>query len=147
VNYYVNAVHLEGTKVITNLSAGGAKKFSIRVINGKVTGPNGRGYVYESFKLKTQIAGMATLMLRDDVYAYTGNSKTRFTNGLTIRMRVEDTLIKKLLCRWISEGTLGIMINDRVFKLDYGFPNNGNCDNKALLTWNSGTNQRIVILP
>jgi hypothetical protein len=33
---------------------------------------------------------------------------------------------------------LKIKINDRVLFLAYGFPGNGDCDNKALLTWNNG---------
>jgi hypothetical protein len=31
--------------------------------------------------------------------------------------------------------------------LDFGFPSNGDCDNKALLSWNNGNSQRIIILP
>jgi hypothetical protein len=117
------------------------------VVDGKVTFPNGRGYRYESIKTVTQIAGMLTNMVRDDVYKITGRSKTTFNNGTTVNMNTEDPLIKKVACPWISEGTLKIKINDRVFFLDFGFPNNGNCDNKALLTWNNGNSQRVIILP
>jgi hypothetical protein len=56
-------------------------------------------------------------------------------------------LTKKVACPWISDGTLKIQINDRVLKLDYGFPHNGDCDNKALLPWNNGNSQRIILLP
>lgn len=147
VNYYVNRAHIEGTKVFTNLSEPPVHKWSIEAVNCKVTFPNGRGFTYDGIKTVKQIAGMATNILRDDVYQITGRSKTVFNNGTTINLNTEDPLIKKVACPWISEGTLKIKINDRVLKLDYGFPNNGDCDNKALLTWNNGNSQRVIILP
>lgn len=147
VGYYVNRVHIEGTKVFTNLSEPPAHKWSLAVVDGKVTFPNGRGYRYEGIKTVTQIAGMLTGIVRDDVYKITGRSKTTLNNGTTINLNTEDPLIKKVNCHWISEGTVKIKINDRVLKLDFGFPGNGDCDNKALLTWNNGNSQRVIFLP
>lgn len=147
VRYHVNRVHIEGTKVFKNLSTPPIHKWSIEVVDGKVTFPSGRGYRYEGIKTVTQIAGMLTRWVRDDVYKITTRSSTRFNNSWTVNINTEDPLIKKVACHWISDGTLKIRINDRVLKLDFGFPNNGNCDNKALLSWNNGNSQRIVILP
>ena len=147
VRFYVNRVHIEGTKIFKNLSEPPVHKWSIEVVDGRVTLPNGRGYSYEGIKTVTQIAGMLTAIVRDDVYRITGRSKTTFTNGKIINLNTEDPLIKKVACPWISEGTLKIKINDRVLKLDFGFPNNGDCDNKALLTWNNGNSQRVITLP
>jgi hypothetical protein len=147
VRYHVNRVHIEGTKIFKNLSEPPVHKWSIEVVDGKVTFPNGRGYMYESIKTVTQIAGMLTAIVRDDVYKITGRSKTTFNNRTTVNINTEDPLIKKVACPWISDGTLKIKINARVFFLDFGFPNNGNCDNKALLTWNNGNSQRVIILP
>ncbi len=147
VNYYVNRVHIEGVKIFKNLSEPPVHKWSVEVLNGKVTFPSGRGFSYDGIKTVTQIAGMLTAIVRDDVYRITGRSKTVFNNGTTVNLNTETPLIKKVACPWISEGTLKIKINDRVLKLDFGFPNNGDCDNKALLTWNNGNSQRIIILP
>jgi hypothetical protein len=147
VRYHVNRVHIEGTKIFKNLSEPPVHKWSIEVVDGKVTFPNGRGYRYEGIKTVTQIAGMLTAIVRDDIYKITGRSKTTFNNGTTVNINTEDPLIKKVACPWISDGTLKIKINERVFFLDFGFPNNGDCDNKALLTWNNGNSQRIIILP
>ncbi len=147
VRYYVNNVHIEGTKIFKNLSDPPVHQWSIEVVDGKVTFPGGRGYTYEGKKNVKQIAGMLTGIVRDDVYQIVGRSKTVFRNGTTVHVNTEDPLIKKVNCHWISEGTLKIKINDRVLKLDFGFPNNGNCDNKALLSWNNGNSQRIIILP
>jgi len=145
-NYYVNRVHLQGTKIISNLSDPPVHKWSVQVVGGKVTFPSGRGYSYQGIKVKTQVEGMDTRIVRDDVYEITGRSQTEFNNGTTVTLNTETPLVKKVACPWISDGKLKIKINDRVLFLDYGFPTNGQCDNKALLTWNNGNNQRLIIL-
>ncbi|HET9745283.1 MAG TPA: hypothetical protein VFP97_06210 [Chitinophagaceae bacterium] len=145
-NYFVNRVHLEGTTIFSNLSHLPVHKWSVQVVGGRVTFPTGRGWSYQSLKVKTQVAGMDTRMVRDDVYEITGRSQTEFNSGLTITLNTETPLVKKVLCPWISDGKLKIKINDRVLFLDYGFPNNGQCDNKALLTWNNGSNHRVINL-
>lgn len=145
-NYYVNRVHLEGTKIISNLSEPPMHKWSVQVVGGKVTFPSGRGYNYQGIKVKTQVGGMDTRIVRDDVYEIAGRSQTEFNGGLTITLNTETALVKKVACPWISDGKLKIKINDRVLYLDYGFPFNGQCDNKALLTWSNGNNQRVIIL-
>jgi hypothetical protein len=145
-NYFVNRVHLEGSKIISNLSDPPTHKWRVEVVGGKVTFPTGRGWSYQGVKTKTQVAGMDTRIVRDDVYEITGRSQTEFNGGLTITLNTESPLVKKVACPWISNGKLKIKINDRVLFLDYGFPGNGDCDNKALLTWNSGANQRVIIL-
>ncbi len=145
-DYLVNRVHLEGSKVISNLSDPPVHKWSVEVVGGKVTLPTGRGYAYQSIKVKTQVSGMDTRIVRDDVYEITGRSQTEFNNGTTITLNTETALVKKVSCPWINDGKLKIRINDRVLNLNYGFPNNGQCDNKALLTWNDGNSQLIINL-
>ncbi len=146
-DFYLNRAHIEGTKVVSNLSENGNIKFTVQVVGGKVTFPNGRGYQYQSLKYVQQIEGGNTRTIRDDVYSIQGRSKTEFNNGLTITLNTETPLIKKVVCPWISNGVLKIKINARVFFLDYGAPHNGDCDNKALLTWNNGNNQLLITLP
>lgn len=145
VDFQVGRVKVEGTKVITNLSENGNIKFSVQVTNGKVTYPNGRSYTYEKLKYITQIAGGATDEISDDVYSIEGQSKTTFKNGVVIAINTKDALIKKVSCAWISEGTLIVKVGTYEFSLDYGIPNNGECDNKALLKWNSY--EKIILLP
>ena len=147
VDFYLNRAHIEGTKVVTNLSENGNIKFTVQVVGGKVTFPNGRGYQYQGLKYVQQIEGGSTRTIRDDVYSIQGRSKTEFNNGLTITLDTETPLIKKVVCPWISNGVLKIKINSRVLFLDYGAPNNGDCDNKALLTWNNGNNHLLITLP
>jgi hypothetical protein len=147
VNYYLNHVHLEGTKVISNLSDGNTIQFTVEIVGGKVTFRNGRGYSYASFKNKKQVAGMDTPRPHDNVYQITGWAKIQFNNGTLVSIETVDPLVKKVACPWITDGTLKIKINDRSLKIDYGFPHNGDCDNKALLLWNNGNSQREIELP
>ncbi|MBM3415568.1 MAG: hypothetical protein FJY20_03785 [Bacteroidetes bacterium] len=147
VDFYLNRAHIEGTKIVSNLSEGGNIKFTVQVVDGKVTFPNGRGWQYDALKFVAQIEGGATRIVRDDVYKIEGRSKTVFNSGLTVNLNTESPLIKKVVCPWISNGTLKIKINSRVLFLDYGAPNNGECDNKALLSWNNGNNHRLITLP
>ncbi|MGQ0737819.1 MAG: hypothetical protein ACT4OJ_02055 [Bacteroidota bacterium] len=146
-NYYLNRAHIEGTKIVSNLSENGNIKFTVQVVGGKVTFPNGRGWEYNGLKFVAQIEGGSTRIVRDDVYKIEGRSKTEFNNGFTVTLNTETPLIKKVVCPWIRDGVLKIKINDRVLFLDYGAPNNGDCDNKALLTWNNGNNHRLITLP
>lgn len=145
-NFYHNRAHIEGTKIISNMSEVGNIKFTVQVTGGKVTFPNGRGYSYQGLKTVRQIEGGDTRILRDDVYSIEGRSETEFNNGVTIIRNTETPLIKKAICHWISNGTLKIKINERILFLDFGDPDNGSCDNKALLTWNNGNKSRLITL-
>ncbi len=144
-DFYLNRAHIEGTKIISNLSSGGNIKFTVQVVGGKVTFPNGRGYQYNALKYVRQIEGGGTRMIRDDVYAIEGRSNTQFNGGLSITLDTETPLVKKVVCHWISNGKLKIRVNNHVLFLDFGAPNNGDCDNKGLLSWSGG--QVLITLP
>ena len=140
-NYFVNRAHITGTKVISNLSAGGVHKFSVAVENGGISWPNGRGFRFEGIKTVVQLEGSDTRTLRDDVWAITLRNKTLYANGWVVVKNTETPLIKKMNCKWIVQGVLKISINSRELFLDYG---NGDCDNKALLKWSGG--ETVIIL-
>lgn len=134
-NFYVNRAHIEGTKTIKNLSAEGVLKFSVSIENGKITWPNGRGFSYEGNTVFTQVRGMDTRTVRDDVYEIEGRNKTIYANGVIVIKNTETPLIKKISCSWLVQGILKIKINDRILFINYG---NGDCDNKATLSWSGG---------
>lgn len=145
VRFYLNRAHIEGTKIISNLSSGGNIKFTVQVVGGRVTFPSGRGYQYNSMKYVKQVAGGNTRNVRDDVYTIEGRSNTQFNNGLSITLDTETPLVKKVVCHWISDGKLKIRINSHVLFLDFAAPDNGACDNQALLYWSGG--QILITLP
>ncbi len=141
-SYFVNRVHIEGTKTIKNMSENGVHKYATLVENGKVTWPNGRGFTYEGAKIVTQVRGMETRTIRDDVYSIEGRNKTVYANGTVVIKNTETPLIKPVACAWIVKGILKVKINDRVLYIDFG---NGDCDNKATLKWAGG--ERQITLP
>lgn len=141
-NYHVNRAHIEGTKVITNQSQAGVHQYAVVVTGGKVTWPNGRGFKYEKVKTVTQVRGMETITVRDDVFSIEGRSKTTYNSGVTVTKNTEAPLIKPVACNWIVKGIAKIKINNRELFLDFG---SGDCDNKALLTWNG--HERQITLP
>ncbi len=141
-NYYVNRAHIQGTKTIKNLSEGGVHKYAVAVTDGAVTWPNGRGFKYEKVKVVTQVRGMETRRVGDDVYSIEGRSKTSYANGTTVVLNTETPLIKPVDCKWIVKGILKIKINERTLFLNFG---NGDCDNKAILSW--GDHRREITLP
>lgn len=136
-DYYVNRVHIEGTKTITNLSANGTVKYSVKIEGGKVSRPNGRGFTYEGTKTVTQTEGGSTLICADDVFAIDAATTIKYANGITVTKTTESSLVKAVTCNYIVKGVLKITINDRVFHLDFG--TGGSCDDKALLTWANGS--------
>jgi hypothetical protein len=135
-DYFVNRAHIEGVKTITNLSANGTVKYSVKIEGGKVTWPNGRGFTYEGTKIVTQIEGASTISCGDDVYSIEVRTQIKYANGISVTKNSETPLIKAVSCRWITQGILKITINDRVMKVDFG--TGGSCDNKALLIWANG---------
>lgn len=147
-NYSVNRVALKGSKIFTNQSTINQYKVGLASANCSVQFPNGRGYTYNSNKTITQVEGNATpLIIRDDVFTITTRSQTTYKNGTVITITTDTALTKKATCNWVSAGALSITVNSRELKLNYGYPNNGDCDNKALLSWNNGANTKEIKLP
>jgi len=142
-DYYVNRAHIEGVKTITNLSANGAVKYSVKIEGGKVAWPNGRGFTYEGTKTVTQIEGASTNTCADDVYSTEVRTQIKYANGITVTKNTETPLIKPVACHWITKGKLKITINNRVMYVDFGTA--GDCDNNALLIWANG--QIEITLP
>ena len=134
-DYFVNRVHIEGIKTITNLSAAGAIKYSVKIEEGRITWPNGRGFTYVGSKTVSQIGGMDTSTITDDIYEIQGRNQTVYANGLVVVKNTETPLIKKISCQWLVQGILKIKINDRTLFINYG---NGDCDNKAIVSWAGG---------
>jgi hypothetical protein len=50
-------------------------------------------------------------------------------------------LIRKISCSWLVQGILKITINDGELFINYG---NGECDNKAVLSWRGGEKEIIL---
>ena len=158
--FYVDAVHVEGTHKITNISATPvppvnlARKFRVEVINGKLTWPDGNFIEWNSNKTITQVEGLATPDYpRDDAFKIEGSANGYVKRGnLLVRWEstITEPLLRRLTCRWIVKGRIRTVRanlpdpnNSRwVAVLDFG---TGNCDNLATITINGVTRQ--ITLP
>ncbi|WP_341834382.1 hypothetical protein WJU16_15420 [Chitinophaga pollutisoli] len=132
-NYSVNGIKVEGSVVVTTSAWGDAKKtYSYTVTNGKVTHPNGYTATYNGTRTVTQTEGAATLSLRDDLYAITGNA-TLVDNLGTATVAITKPLQRRITCAWIAAGEVSVSLNGHAGTINYG-SDADDCDNKATLT-------------
>ncbi|HEY6062593.1 MAG TPA: hypothetical protein VIV35_03230 [Chitinophagaceae bacterium] len=158
--FYVDAVHVEGTHKITNISTAPippvnlARKFKVEVINGKLSWPDGNFIEWNSNKTITQVEGLTTPDYpRDDAFKIEGSANGYVKRGnLLVRWEstITEPLLRRLTCRWIVKGrirTVRVNLPDPnnsrwVAILDFG---TGNCDDQATITINGVTRQ--ITLP
>ena len=160
VGFYVDAVHVEGTHKIKNISiypvppASFTRNFEVEVINGKLTRPDGNFIEWDSDKTITQVEGLATPDFpKDDAFKIEGSANGYVKKGnLLVRWgsTITEPLLRRLTCRWIVRGrirTVRVNLPDPntshwAAVLDFGL---GNCDNQATITINGVTRQ--ITLP
>lgn len=130
-NYSVNGIKVEGTQKLTNLSGTTGRGYNYTVTGGKLTFPNGAVYLYEGTRTLTQTEGANTIFdIGDDTYQLTGNATLK-DSASTATAKIDQPLVRKISCAYVSKGILSVAVNGHTAKIDYG---NGDCDNKAMLT-------------
>lgn len=148
-NFYINDIKVEGTHIIENTTTLNLnRQFTVDVINGKLTKPNGNYIQWNSHKVITQFEGLATPNIPlDDSFKIEGHSNGQAQRGNLLvawQSTITVPLIKKFTCRWIVQGRIRtVRVNNStnspwVAVLDFG---NGTCDNQATLTINGVTYQ------
>ncbi len=158
VDFYFDSTKVEGRHIITNNSTpvppGTApidRKFTVKVIDGKLTKPNGNFVAWNSTKTITQIEGLHTIIHLDDIFKVEGHASGNLKRGaLLVRWEsnIIEPLIKRFNCRWIVRGKIrtiraNIGTNSPwIAVLDFGA---GTCDNRAVLTINGIPHQ--ITLP
>ena len=135
--YYVNDNYVDNssTKQITNngRDSNGYLKYTI-VDNAKIITSNSRTIIWSSTRTNEWIAGEKTLIWSDDEYLISGNATGINGNGKAWSINITKALDYKLSCRWITSGTVDIVITGRpTITLDYG---SGACDDLATATYN-----------
>jgi hypothetical protein len=159
--FYIDDIKVEGTHKITNTSPlitttpPPSREFTVDVINAKLSMSNGNYTEWNSHKTIKQTAGLSTPDYpRDDVFEISGSAHGRAQRGNLLviwESNVLEPLIKRFDCRWIVQGkvkTVRVTNNTSspwVAIFDFGYPNNGNCDNKATVTINGGTPHIITL--
>ncbi len=153
--FYFDSIKVEGVHKITNTSPQGtppvSRQFTVDVIDGKLTRPNGNYIEWNSHKVITQIEGLSTNIPLDDIFKVEGNARGKVKRGALIVLwesGITEPLIKRFNCRWIVRGRIRtVRVNTAttspwVAVLDFGA---GNCDNQAVITINGVPHQ--ITLP
>lgn len=143
IDYSINGIKLEGTIEYTNTTTvATVPQFTRKVTNGKFTDLLGRVYTNSGSYTVKQTAGVDTpFVLEDNVYEMTEGTHTVTTEkGTTLTFTVQETLIKKYSCQYISKGKLKIEGGLLKGVIDYG---NNDCDSKFTYTHESGATYNL----
>jgi len=138
IDYSVNALKLEGTIEYTNNTTVAAIPQWIRkVTNGKITDGVGNFYTNSGTHTVKQTAGVDTpFVVTDNVYEMTEGTHTITSDkGESLTLTVQETLVKKYSCVYISKGKLKVQGSVLNGVIDYG---NNTCDNNYTYTHENG---------
>ena len=145
INYSINGLLLEGTIEYTNTtSIATIPQWTTKVTNGKLTDKMGRVFLNSGIHTIKQTAGVDTpFILDDNIYEMpAGNHSVLTDKGITLTLTVQETLIKKYSCEYISKGKLKIQGGDLNGVVDYG---NNECDTRYIYTHESGTSYELAM--
>lgn len=153
-NYYVNGNHVEGTKTITNNGRNAANNltYTVQVTGARITDTDGRSFTWESTRTNEWIAGESTTFatdgvngITDDIYLISGSATGVNRNGVAWGANITTPLRRDLSCKWLTSGVIEVTRTGRAARsVDFGYPNNGDCDNQALAK--IGTNEFPITL-
>ncbi len=143
-NFFVDDVQVSGTKSWTNngKNADGNWSYTKTATNMVLSYPDGTSTTWNHTHTSTLIQGGATPTHWDNVWSTTGNSSGTNRNGVNYTSTITQPLIKKALCRWISEGVVEFTRDDRSASLDFG---DGTCDRFGTLTLDNGDTVTIKL--
>lgn len=146
-NYYVDNIHIEGTKTVTNNGlVNGNPSFTKVVTGAKITFTDGTSTQWESNHTWTQTAGFNTYTVFDNEFSVTGNANGVTRNGKVWAGEILTPLVHKTACPWIVSGVRQITVNDKTATIDYSYGyTSGGCDRKALVTLPNGQTRIINI--
>jgi hypothetical protein len=139
INYSISGIKLEGTIEYTNTTTTPTvPQFSRKVTNGKFTDLQGNVFLNTGIFTLKQTAGVNTpFVLEDNIYEMPeGTHTVTSSSGATLTLTVQETLIKKYSCEFISKGKLKIQGGLLNGIIDYG---NNDCDSKYTYTHENGT--------
>ena len=139
-NYYINGIHIEGTKTVTNdgENESGNICYSVELTSGRITTPDSIVITRESVRTREWVGGSDTWWnIWDDVYFITGQTTGTNFRGVAYSRTIVTPLEWAATCRFIKSGSIDIVVgeNDPI-TLDFG---NGECDNEATVSRNGET--------
>jgi len=139
-NYTRNGDIIKGEKTIINAGKNiyGHTIFNINVKDGIIITSDG-SITWNSTRQREWLMGEDTPWptIIDDVYRISGTAYGTNKEEKKFKVSILKPLITETSCRWISEGSLHIIVEDYPGRtLDFG---NGSCDGKATLTFKNQT--------
>lgn len=144
-DFSVNGWAIDGYRTVTNLGENvqGQLQWGVDV-NTAVTDPNGVEISWTADRTRTLVDGRETEGCVDDVYEIIGNSSGTNRKGREFTAEITVPLVKRMDCRWIVSGVRQVSHtgSDRSRSIDFG---NGDCDNKATLTFHNGDQREITL--
>ncbi|MEZ5013280.1 MAG: hypothetical protein R2794_03240 [Chitinophagales bacterium] len=151
VAYKLNGNKVQGTKTVTNtgMNADGHLVYDVQVTDGVITLVTGETITWNSSRTREWLEGQDTDDILDDVYAISDGAAIDYAaegvnrNGEHFVAHIVDPLIKRMDCRWITQGIMEVTPDGYLTRsVDFG---TGECDNHALVT--IGDFAISVILP
>ncbi|UUF14818.1 MULTISPECIES: hypothetical protein [Flavobacterium] len=145
IDYSINGFKLEGTIEYTNTTTvATVPQWSRKVTNGKFTDLLGRVFTNSGIHTIKQTAGVDTpYVLEDNIYEMPEGTHTVTTEkGGTLTLTVQETLVKKYSCEYVSKGKLKIQGGYLNGVIDYG---NNDCDAKYTYTHEDGAIYTLVM--
>ncbi|KQO20395.1 hypothetical protein ASF10_17080 [Flavobacterium sp. Leaf82] len=145
IDYSITGIKLEGTiEYVNTTTIATVPQFSRKVTNGKFTDLAGRVYLNSGIVTIKQTAGVSTpFVLDDNIYEMPeGTHTVTAQNGETLTLTVQESLIKKYSCEFISKGRLKVQGGILNGVVDYG---DNDCDSKYTYTNENGTSYNLVM--
>jgi hypothetical protein len=142
IDYYVGPYKIEGTIEYTNTTTvATVPQWTRKVTNGKLTDNSGRIFTSSGTETVKQTAGVDTpYVLEDNVYEMPEGNHTIISDKGTLTLTVQETLIKKYSCEYISKGKLKIEGGSLNGVIDYG---NNACDAQYTYTHQNGATYNL----
>jgi hypothetical protein len=134
VDYYVNDIKVEGTKVLETVGFNSNQHLvvSVKLTGGKLTLPDGKTIQREVSHQREWIAGLQTRNIWDDECLITGTASGVTVNGVAYTNTIITALHWTRACRFLVSGVIKIERPDlQPVTIDFG---TGDCDSKAVLT-------------
>jgi hypothetical protein len=124
INFTINGLKVEGTKVISNdgRNESGNLTFTVQLTGGKVLTENDEVIITREFtRTREWAAGEKTFNRWDDVYFITGSSSGINIKGKAYTRTITNPLVKAASCVFIQSGTVVREVEGRpTSRLDYG---------------------------
>lgn len=142
VDYYVGPYKIEGTIEYTNTTAvATVPQWTRKITNGKLTDNSGRVFTSSGTSTVKQTEGVSTpYVLDDNVYEMPEGTLTIVSDKGTLTLTVQEALVKKYSCEYISKGKLKIEGGALNGVIDYG---SNTCDARYTYTHQSGATYNL----